>query len=81
MTRRIIFPPTLLGKLLASATDEQQTQRHWEILRHLCIRSTGESEAALLPGGEPGTGAVGCGGTAGDLSRERDERAASVRHR
>lgn len=26
-----------MGTLLASATDEQQMQRHWEILRHLCI--------------------------------------------
>jgi len=35
--------------LLTSATDEQQTQKRWEILCCLCVRSTGEGEAALLP--------------------------------
>lgn len=74
------FSHALAGKLLASATDKQQVQRHREILRRLRIRGrAGGSEAALLPGGEPGTGVVGCSGTAGDLSRLRQERAAGIR--
>lgn len=61
MTKKIIFPTTLLGKLLAPATDERRTQRHWEILRplypkHRWKRSSSSPHcwAAVAP---PGTSA------------------------